>query len=318
MPTPMFPAELPDQRGQVITALDTLRRGDIRGLRVEAFSDLDRESSALLTDAWSSLDERVRVGVLRKINGVAEERFELQFGRFLRLALRDPSAVVRQLAVSGLWEDTGVELLPLFLDLMQSDESVDVQAEAARSLGTFTAMAAEGALEPIRALDLGEQMIQMVQRKGLSYSLRRGMIEALGSLASDQRVSAIIQAAYESGDDGEMASALFAMGRSHSQRWLPSVMTELDHQEPEIRLEAVRSAGLIGDERAIPLLAEIAASDEAEIKFAAITALGQIGGRPAAAALRRLQEIAQDEQAELFEEAIEEALGSVDLLPMPG
>ena len=318
MPTPTFPVEPPDRRGQLQTALETLRLGDVRGLRIDTLSDLDREGSRALSDAWSSLDERVRVGVIQKINDVVEERFDLNFGRVLRLALSDESAVVRQLAIAGLWEDDRIDLLPTFLDLLLSDESVDVRTEAARALGTFTGIAAEGALAPDVASHLREQMVDVIEGCDPPYTLRRRIIESLGSLADDPRVASVIEAAYESGDDGEMASALFAMGKSHSDRWVTTVLGKLENDEPEIRLEAVRSAGLLGDDRATPILSAIAQEDETEIRFAAVTALGQIGGRPAAAALRRLRDLAGEDEADVYDEAIEEALGSLDLLSAPG
>ncbi len=314
----MFPVEPPDRRGQLQTALETLRLGDVRGFRIDSLSDLDREGSRTLSDAWSSLDERVRVGVIQMINDAVEERFDLNFGRVLRLALYDESAVVRQLAIAGLWEDDRIDLLPIFLDLLLSDESIDVQAEAARALGTFTAIAAEGALSPDVVSHLRQQMLLILESGDPPYTLRRRVVESLGSLADDPRVESAIEAAYESGDDGEMASALFAMGKSYSRRWVMAVLGELHNAEPEIRLEAVRAAGLLGDDRATPILSEIAQDDEAEIRLAAVTALGQIGGRPAAAALRRLRDLAGEDEADIYDEAIEEAMVSEDFLPTPG
>lgn len=311
MPTRMSQGEHRSRPDDFLAALNSLRRGELRGLRLEAFSDLDREEIRLFRETWDTLTEPVRADVVRRIGGATEDRFDLTFGRVLRLALRDRSAAVRQLAVAGLWDDERTDLVPTFLNLLLSDTSTDVRSEAARALGLFTAMASEGDLDPAVAENLREAMVRLALEDDVPYTVHRRLIESIGSLAEDSRASSVIEAAYHSGDDGLQASALFAMGRSHAPRWAELVLAQLHNSEAEIRLEAVRSAGALGDERATPILAEIAGDDEVEIRLAAVSALGQIGGRMAVGFLRRLRESADHHETDLYDEAISEGLDAV-------
>src|ERR687894_3175509 len=83
---------------------------------------------------------------------------DLTFGRALRVALNDRSAVVRQLAVAGLWEDESSELLDRLRDMLLNDESPDVRAQAAAALERFASKAAVGSLDEPVALDLREAL----------------------------------------------------------------------------------------------------------------------------------------------------------------
>src|SRR6266542_3405076 len=49
----------------------------------------------------------------------------------------DEIAVVRALAIEGLWEDTSSRVLRKLLTMLQSDPAPDVRADAARALSRF-------------------------------------------------------------------------------------------------------------------------------------------------------------------------------------
>ena len=105
---------------------------------------------------------------------------------------------------------------------------------------------------------------------------------------------------------GCSAARLYAMGRSQDSRWLPTILVELESEDPEIRFEAARAAGLLGSADALPVLLEAARDDDAEVRHTAISAISQIGGRGAVRALERLAEDAGEADLELIESAIDE------------
>ena len=86
-------------------AISALREGDLSQTQVARLSDLSRVNARELATAWESIPEGNRVDLVRRFDELSEERVELNFGRALKVALGDRSAVVRQLAVAGLWED---------------------------------------------------------------------------------------------------------------------------------------------------------------------------------------------------------------------
>jgi HEAT repeat protein len=102
------------------------------------------------------------------------------------------------------------------------------------------------------------------------------------------------------------------MGRSHDSRWLPVVLSELESDEAELRYEAARAAGNLGLADALPLLLDAARDEDVEVRQAAIGAIGQIGGRGAVRALERLTDDAPESDLELIEATLEDVTTMLD------
>jgi HEAT repeat protein len=297
----------PEQRRSMLTeAISALRDGDLSQTQVARLSDLSRANARELAAAWKSIPEGTRIDVVRRFDELSEERVELNFGRALKVALNDPSAVVRQLAVAGLWEDESNELLDRLRDILENDESPDVRAQAAAGLERFASKAVVGSLEQTAASDLRDSLQRSVIDAAAPYAVRRRALESLGPYAADPEVSSLISEAFESEDHGLQCSALYAMGRSQDSRWLPTILTELESEDPEIRFEAARAAGLLGSADALPVLLQASRDEDAEVRHTAIGAIGQIGGRGAARALERLTEDAGEADLELIESAMDD------------
>jgi HEAT repeat protein len=286
-------------------ALAAMREGDLSQTWLGRLSDLSRDGAKVFAREWESLPEPVRIAIVRRCDELSEERVDLNFRRALQVALADPSPVVRQIAIAGLWEDESRDQLDRLLRILRSDKSPDVRAEAASALGRFAQRAVDGSLD-----DEAEQSLQrelfLAASEDAPYVLQRRALEALGSFADDAAVRKVVSEAFDSGDHGLQCSAVHAMGRSLDRRWLPTVLGELESDEPELRFEAARAAGLLGSADALPLLLEAARDDDAEVRHAAINAIGQIGGRGAVRALERLAEDAGAADLELIDAALEE------------
>jgi HEAT repeat protein len=287
-------------------AISAFRQGDLSQTQVARLSDLSRVNARELAAAWESIPEGNRIALVRRFDELSEERVELNFGRALKVALRDESAVVRQLAVAGLWEDESSELLDRLRDILETDESPDVRAQAATALERFASKAIVGSLDESVASDLRDSLRRSVVDPATPYVIQRRALESLGPYAGDPEISTLISEAYDSEDHGLQCSALYAMGRSQDSRWLPTILAQLESDDPEIRFEAARSAGLLGSADALPVLLQAARDEDAEVRHTAIGAIGQIGGRGAVRALERLAEDAGEADLELIESAIED------------
>ena len=298
------PVEQP--RSVVGEAISAIRDGDLSQTQVARLSDLSRVNARTLAAAWNSIPEDNRVSLVRRFDELSEERVELNFGRALRIALGDRSAVVRQLAVSGLWEDESSEYLDRLRVMLENDESPDVRAQAAAALERFSSKAATGSLDETVASDLRERLRRSASDTGAPYAVQRRALEALGPYASDPEISTLIKEAFDSGDHGLQCSALYAMGRSQDSKWLTTILVQLESEDPEIRFEAARSAGLLGSSDALPVLLQAARDDDAEVRHVAISAIGQIGGKGAVRALERLAEDAGEADLELIQAAIDD------------
>jgi len=287
-------------------AISAIRDGDLSQTQVARLSDLSRANARTLAAAWSTIPEDNRVSLVRRFDELSEERVELNFGRALRIALGDRSAVVRQLALAGLWEDESSEYLDRLRVMLENDESPDVRAQAAAALERFSNKAAAGSLDETVASDLREKLRRSASDTGAPYAVQRRALESLGPYASDPEISSLIKGAFDSGDHGLQCSALYAMGRSQDSQWLPTILVQLESEDPEIRFEAARAAGLLGSTDALPVLLQAARDDDAEVRHVAISAIGQIGGRGAVRALERLAEDAGEADLELIQAAIDD------------
>ena len=314
MSTPTSPAPPPDDAEGVDQALRSLAGGSTRANDLLPLSDLGRGAAATLAEAWPRLPEAVRVAAVRRMGELGEERVDLNFGRALHITLDDPSAVVRQLAVSALWEDERPDLLPRLLDLVAREASQDVRAAAAQLLGRFAERAALGDLDAPSSESVRSTLIGLVTDRRSPSGVRRRALESVAAFCNDREVQGLIEVAYASDDQSLQASALYAMGRNLDLRWLDLVLRELESDEAELRFEAARAAGQLGDDRAVPGLASLAADDDPEVRYAAVAALGQVGGRAAVRVLRNLSQTAGEEDADAIDAALEEALAGVDPL----
>jgi HEAT repeat protein len=307
--------EHPDQpRSMLAVAISAIRDGDLSQTQVARLSDLSRNNARVLAAAWESIPEENRIDLVRRFDELSEERVDLNFGRALRVALNDRSAVVRQLAVAGLWEDESSELLDRLRDILQNDESPDVRAQAAAALERFSSKAVVGSLDESVASDLRDSLRRSAIDAGAPYAVQRRALESLGPYAADPEISSLISEAFNSEDHGLQCSALYAMGRSQDARWLPTILVQLESEDPEIRFEAARAAGLLGSADALTVLLQAARDEDAEVRHVAIGAISQIGGRGAVRALERLAEDAGEADLELIQSAIDDVNSLIEPL----
>jgi epoxyqueuosine reductase len=86
-------------------------------------------------------------------------------------------------------------------------------------------------------------------------------------------------------DPDRVRPLLLRLGRRGDARALPPLLALLETVRS--RPDVVQALGLLGDRRAVPAVAELLASDPyVPVRAAAATALGQLGGPAATAALR--------------------------------
>lgn len=291
--------------------LAELRAGDLSEARVARLSDLSREDGRILAQAWPTFTEETREAIVRRIDELSEERLDVNFRRALRVALDDPSAAVRQLAVAALWEDDSTELLGRFEDLLGQDTSEDVRAQAAAALEPYVARAAEGELDTADA-DRLRDLLLAATSPNEPLVVQRRALEALGPLGSDPQVRDLIAEFYESDEQALRCSAVYAMGRSLQAEWMPDILAELENDEAELRYEAARAAGAMGSQDALPGLLSAARDEDAEVRHAAIAAIGQIGGRGGARALERLADDAEEADFELIESTLADVNSLLD------
>ena len=109
---------------------------------------------------------------------MAEDNAELDFSSIFRLCFKDPDDVVRQKAITGLWEFEDRSLILSLIELLNSDSSGHVRASAASALGKFAALAQDGKILSKDGELVKACLIKALQDKKEWLEVRRRALEA--------------------------------------------------------------------------------------------------------------------------------------------
>ncbi len=279
-------------------------------------SDMVPWDSERFQKTWAAADDERRRLIMRHLADLAEESFIVDYSSIFKLGLADDYAEVRLAALDGLWDSTDTRFVSLLLTMMQEDPSLDVRAAAASGLAHYVLMAEWGQI-PARVSDqIVGVMLTEYEKPGTAVPVKRAALEALGA-TNHPRVTELIKEAYDSRFEDMRISAIFAMGNTADDRWLATILAELENPDAEMRAEAARAAGLLGRSDAVEPLALLLDDEDADVRVAAIVGLGQIGGAQAQNILGALLEDPdQEDMHELIEETIEDMLllsGELDI-----
>jgi hypothetical protein len=302
------PADEP--RGDIAARL---RDPDLKFGSLRFLSGLTRGESGAVRETWPTLSVERRRRLVRAMADLAELTVELDFARVLRIAMRDTDADVRVHAIEALWEHESPDYLVALLDALHQDASAQVRQAAAKALGPFSVRAVLGSLTEPLTVRLHDDLLQTARDMREPIEVRRPAIESLGPF-NDEPVATLITELYDRGDMEDRVSALFAMGRSYNTRWFATVMDEVEAEENEVRFEATRALGELGQAEAVPELIGRIEDEDRAVRIAAVIALGQIGSRNATNALREHRADADDEE---WTDAIDAALAEAAYSDQP-
>jgi len=296
---------------EFVQALDTIQEttSDLSFSSLYGLSNLGQEERARLAEVWSQVDLLQRRQIVQALIEIAEASFLVDFGALFRLCLEDEDAEVRAMAIQGLWEDNDWNLASMLTRLLREDPVPEVRAAAAEGLSAFVLQGELQDQAQARAGGVRDALFDALDSHSEPLEVRRRALESL-AYASDNRVVALIEAAYDDDESPMRVSALFAMGRSADPSWAPMALQELHSSEAEMRYEATRACGELQLAQAVPLLEALTQDLDREVKETAIWALGQIGGPEA----RRALEACYEHGDESIREAVEEALANTDLM----
>lgn len=271
-------------------------------------SDLSAKDLAQFKRQWPTVDEDRRVALARHMADIVEFNFMVDFSPVFTYLFTDRSAAVRTAALDGMWDSEDPELVSPIINMLQTDSDVNVRVAAARALAHYILLAEWGQFDPLLAEPAVAALLAEYERPGVASELKRATLEAV-STAAHPRVAELIDEAYEEGNDDLQLSAIFAMGNTADERWLPILTAELGSPSADFRAEAARACGMIGDPALIDELEELISDKEMEVGIAAVYAIGQIGGDQAVELLSALLE---DPDYEEYYDAIEEALEEIE------
>jgi HEAT repeat protein len=254
-------------------------------------------------EVWPTIELRRRRQVVSRLVELAEDNFELDFDNIFKNCLEDEDAEVRSKAIEGLWENEEPSLINTLLNLFEHDSSETVQAAAASALGRFVTLAEHRKLRRSYRTKIYQALLAAIKDNSQSPEVKRRALEAIAPMDSPE-VARAISEAYHHSSPKLRVSSIYAMGKNCNPAWLPLLLKELASTEAEIRYEAAAACGEIGEEEAVPHLIELVDDRDIEVQLAAIRALSKIGGTEA----KNCLEQCLDDDNETIQQAAEQAL----------
>ncbi len=274
-------------------------------------SDMPLEHFEELKALWPKLDSQRRDVLARNMADISENNFQVDYSPIATQLLNDESENVRLAALDMLWDSDRVSLIQPIIKMMQNDTATKVRAGAAASLGHYLLMAQWGEMNLDIEEPISEALIAQITNPLTPLPVRRASLESVSSISLPE-IQTYIRDAYESGVPEMEISAVFSMGRSADSMWVPIIQNELENPDNEMRSEAAKAAGIIGDSSLADQLAELALDDDdLEVRLAAVTSLGLIGNAVATDTLSRM---AEEEEDEALLDAIEDALEEMAMI----
>lgn len=283
-------------------------------------SDLSEADFAQFRRQWAGVDEDRRVALVRHMADIAEDNYLIDFSPVFTYLFADPAASVRAAALDGVWDAESPQIIQPIIGMLQRDPDTGVRAAAARALAHYILLAEWEQIDSALSEPIVEALLAEYDRPTTPPEVKRAALESVSS-AAHPRIAGLINDAYEEGSDDLQLSAIFAMGNTADESWLPILEHELGSPSADFRAEAARACGMIGAPAAIEMLEQLLSDEELEVGLAAVYALGQIGGEQAFELLSRM---ADDPDYEEYCDAIDEALeemewmdSAFDLLTFP-
>jgi HEAT repeat protein len=275
-------------------------------------SDLTDREIATLRPAWQKLDDDYRLKIMQRLAETSEVNYDIDYRAFGLFGLEDSSPEVRQTAIEVLWADESLELMDRLIAVAQRDDNTEVRAAALTDLGRFILLGELGDLPESKTVKAQNIALKLYNDLTQPVDVRRRALEAIANCGHDSVTNAIKQA-YRSSNRQMQISAVFAMGRTCDEQWEDIVLQELQSEDAEMRYEAARAAGELELLDAVPALSQLVFEEDREISEMAVWSLGEIGGREALRVLNAAMEQAEAAADEEMIEAVEDAIGNASL-----
>ncbi len=277
---------------------------------LSGITQAEADELALIWEEWRP--ERLR-SLFERLASLVEDDTTLEFEVVFKSGLVAPDPEVRRLAIAGLAESTDRTLAERLAEALEADTDARVRAAAAAGMSTLCSLAAQGKLQRLDAERMRRALVRALSQPSEEAEVRRRALETV-AVFGGEKVALWIADAYASPDPRVRQSAVFAMGRTSSPRWLKQVTAELDAPEPAVRYEAVVALGEIGEEEHAALLRGPLDDSDLAVQLASVGSLEKLGGDLAKKLLRQAADSPEPAVADAAREALEvvEAEGGLE------
>ena len=280
--------------------------------RLADLSNLTSEELELFERSWPAIEPKRRRQIVHRLVELAEDNLALNFDSIFKYCLKDQDDEVRSKAIEGLWENEEALLIEPLINLLEQDSSEKVQAAAAIALGKFAMLAEHKKLRSCHISKIQEALLRVIGDKNRPVEVSRRALEAVAPISLPQVKTAIMEA-YQSSNSRLRISSIYAMGKSCDPSWLPVLLKELAGADAEVRYEAAGACGELEEGTAVPYLIKLVNDFDVDVQMAAIQALGKIGNIQAKECLEQCL----DSTSEAVRQTAKEALNELEAQENP-
>ncbi len=307
-------------------ALEDLKAGTFSAekARMKVLADLSAERAAALETVLNDTSVEQKRAFFRALEDCSAETYMYSFGPIASIGILDDDGEVRRSSIELLSfeddRDTGTRILNAALN----DRYEPAQTAAVNQLGQYMFDLELEEKIPLPAKRLREALKGLLEHE--RKAVRLAAVQAY-AYANDPAVKEKITRLLAGNDFDELRAGLIAVRHSLENDWDRSVLELLEHDEDEIRLEAVRSAGQLELKEALPALYAILENfDRVDrgLLLAAVNSIQEIGYDGSLNVLELLGEAASDMDSEVTD-VIDDAIDTLNvtiemgaLPPMPG
>lgn len=278
----------------------TLTEEEIRSL-----TDLAEDRANAFHKIWDKVDDERKMLNMRAMLSAAHKDILLDYTAIVRTDLLSANPAIRRIALHLMQDLRTSWFLEEVIRITQTDTDPEIKKDAIEILGFFLDDLISQKHQQLKLERARRALLKLVNAE--QQDICFCAMEALAYL-DEEVIHPLIRLCFTSHDPQTLASGLRAVQRSMRAEWQQDVRENLDHEDPTVRIEAIRAAGALQMKSALDnillLLTQFDRIDQ-ETLDAAILAASQIGGEEASEMISLLEEVLEsdEESIELFEQA---------------
>ena len=275
-------------------------------------SDLSAERTAKLRSVLTEMSADTRRTFFSGMHETFPIAFEYNFAPIAEIGLDDPDGDIRAMSINTLSLEDSREIGSRVLRSAEEDPAERAQIAAIDVLGQY--MLSEVLDEPIPVAGdkLHKALERLIEHK--TPAIRRAAIISY-AVSETKRVNELISGYLAGNDRDELVTALRAVSLSMNESFAKSVLELINHDDDDVRLEAIRAAGVLQLKEALPALYEILSRFDSitpELLVTAANATAEIGDESSIDVLETLGEAVVDMDEEVTE-AIDDAIDTLNM-----
>ena len=275
-------------------------------------SDLSPERLDMLRKTLAEFTPERRAAFYRCMEDAAMESYEYNFAPIAEIGLEDPDGDIRAAAIHVLGFEDSREIGGKILNAAENDPDEKAQIAAIEILGQYMFESAIENRIPVNRRNLHETLKKLIESE--RQAVRRSAVVSY-AISEDKRVKEIISGFLAGNDREELVAALAAVRHAMGEEWADTVLELMRHDDDDVSLEAIRTAGALQLREALPALYEIISRFDRvtpDLLMAAVNAVAEIGDEGSLDVLETLGEAAVDMDEEITE-AIDDAIDTLNM-----